>query len=207
MRNLNIRQTMGFYALSLESHALDRSAILPCKLESVLNTWLSISTYRGCALDPQGMHSACDHHRSGKPIGITRRIIHSPPLPSIQCFRRPLRNSATVTAVRWIICVQRKSTHLGRVVLRVWVRTRSIRRLVAKQPTHLDCKLPGASYSTGEVTTRSGRRRLCDAVTFILASDEAATDFAQAGTVHMFGHATRLAARTLRNSYRVKRAV
>ena len=31
MRNLNIRQTLGFYTLSLESHALDRSAILPCK--------------------------------------------------------------------------------------------------------------------------------------------------------------------------------
>ena len=34
-----IRQTMGFYTLSLESHALDRSAILPCKFEGKLNTW------------------------------------------------------------------------------------------------------------------------------------------------------------------------
>ena len=70
---------MGFYALSLESHALDRSAILPCKFQGVLDSWLGVSAWQWCALDPQECTSACDHHRSGKPPGITLRIIRSPP--------------------------------------------------------------------------------------------------------------------------------
>ena len=42
----------------------------------------------------------------------------------------------------------------------------------AKQPTHLDCKLLGASDSAGEVIARNGRRQLRDAVHFIITGDE-----------------------------------